>query len=86
MTLRGTVVTHRGTRFALVEADAELIDSQAESVEALRFLARRFPGLPILLMATDASGRPRYRGPTELVRKAATLKISGLPWNEFDVN
>ena len=86
MKLRGAVVTHQGSRFALVEAGAELIDSQTESAEAFRFLARVFPGVPILLMATDSEGRPRYRGPAAIVSKAASLPISGLRWRDFEVN
>jgi hypothetical protein len=83
MKFKGTVVTH--ITFAIVEVSSEIVDSQTESAEALRFLARQFPDTPILLMAKDPQDRPRFRGRADLISKAKSLKLTELPWQEFEV-
>jgi hypothetical protein len=82
---QATVANHQGITFAIAVVEPDIIDSQTESTEALRFLAKPFPGLPILLMARDPQRRPRYRGPADIVSLAATLELSKLAWREYSV-
>ena len=80
MKFKGAVVT-----FALVEVGVEIIDSQTESAEALRFIARHFPGMQIVLMARDSNAKPRFRGRVDLVGAAERLEMSALPWRDVEV-
>ena len=45
-----------------------------------------FPGLPVLLMAQDSSGRPTYYGRQDISRFMASVPVRAIPWREYTLN
>ena len=86
MKIQGAVIKEQGITFAIVIVQMHVVDSQSQSEEAILSFNALFPGMPIVLMAQNSSGTPKYRGRKDIVNFLAKLHISQIPWNEYTVN
>ena len=81
--LQGAVIKEQGVTFAIVVIKMNVFNSASESQEAMITFEKYFPGIPIVLMAQDSRGIPKYRGRTDLVRFLANIHPSRIPWKEY---
>ena len=83
MKIKGAVIKEQGITFAIVVVKMHVVNSQSQSEEAIQSFSTLFPGLPIILMAQDSRGTPKYRGRIDIVNFLANLQISQIPWKEY---
>jgi len=85
MKIQGAVIREQGVTFAIVIVKMHIVNSQSQSEDAIRFFCALFPGMPIVLMAQDTRGTPKYRGCRDIVNFLANLHVSQIPWREYTV-
>ena len=86
MHFQGAVVSEQGQTFAVVVVQRHVIDNKSTAVEAIAGFSPVFPGLPIVLMAQDHSGRPTYFGRQDISRFLASVPLRAIPWREYTLN
>jgi hypothetical protein len=82
MVLEGAVVKEQGQTFAIVVVKSQVLDS-TDRVKIQRSFSNYFPGMPIILMAQDSRGTPRYYGRTDIVNFLSNINISRIPWKKY---
>lgn len=86
MKFQGAVVKEQGVTFAIVIVKKPIVDSQSESERVMISFSNVFPNMPIVLMAQDSRGIPKYRGRSDIVNFLAKINISRIPWKEYTLN
>ncbi|MBN2589588.1 MAG: hypothetical protein JXA96_06990 [Sedimentisphaerales bacterium] len=83
MKVQGAVIKEQGQTFAIVVVKKHIIDSQIKSSDAINSFSHLFPGMPVVLMAQDSRGIPKYRGRKDIVNFLASIHPSRIPWKEY---
>ncbi|MCK4828118.1 hypothetical protein KA005_70970 [bacterium] len=83
MKIQGAVIKEQGTTFAIVVVKKHIVDSGRQSEETIVSFAQLFPGIPIVLMAQDTRGIPKYRGRRDIVNFLTNIHPSRIPWKEY---
>lgn len=83
MKIQGAVIKEQGVTFAIVIVKMHVLNSQFQREETTRSLSFLFPGMPIILMAQDSRGIPKYFGRRDIIKFLANLHISQIPWKEY---
>jgi len=86
MRFQGAVIREQGQTFAVVVVQRHVIDNRATAADAMTGFAPVFPGLPVVLMAQDSSGRPTYHGRQDISRFMASVPVRAIPWREYTLN
>lgn len=81
--IQGAVINEQGVTFAIVIVQMHVLNSPTERDQMQVALSRLFPRMPIVLMAQDARGVPKYWGRTDIVNFLANINISQIPWKEY---
>ena len=81
--IQGSVIREQGQTFAIVIVKMFVLDSLIEREKMQSSLRQLFPNMPIILMAQDARGIPKYWGKIDIVNFLATIDISQIPWKEY---
>ena len=83
MRFQGAVVREQGVSFAVVVVRRSVMDTPSQRESAIGAFRPYFPGLPIVLMAQDLHGRPKYFGRTDIVRFLSRVPFEAIPWREY---
>ena len=86
MRFQGAIIREQGQTFAVVVVQRHIIDNKAIAADTLTGFAPVFPGLPVVLMSQDSSGRPTYYGRQDISRFMASVPIRAIPWREYTLN
>ena len=86
MQFEGAVLREQGVTFAVVVVKRHIVDNQTEARSALRSFGSVFPGMPIVLMGQDTSGRAKYFGRPDIARFMANVSPSRVPWKRYTLN
>jgi hypothetical protein len=86
MHFQGAVLREQGQTFAVVVVKKHVVDNRSTAAEAIASFHPVFPGMPIVLMAQDGSGRPTYYGREDISRFLATVPMRAIPWRDYTVN
>jgi hypothetical protein len=86
MHFQGAVIREQGQTFAVVVVKRHVIDNRSTAVEAIASFHPVFPGMPIVLMAQDGSGRPTYYGREDISRFLANVPMRAIPWRDYTIN
>lgn len=86
MQFEGAVIKEQGVTFAIVIVKPHVLNSSTEAQSARSSFSGIFPGVPIILMAQDSSGRGTYQGRTDIVRFLAHVPTSRIPWKRYTLN
>lgn len=86
MRFQGAVIREQGRTFAVVVVQRHVIDNRATAADAITGFAPVFPGLPVVLMAQNSSGRPTYYGRQDISRFMASVPVRAIPWREYTLN
>lgn len=85
MKFQGAVIKEQGQTFAIVIVKMFVLNSPSER-ESIQNSARNlFPGMPVILMAQDSRGIPKYWGRTDIVNFLVNIAVSQIPWKEYTV-
>jgi hypothetical protein len=83
MTFEGSVIKEHGVIFGI----AVVKMSAMRDATAANHLTSQFEGIlgvrPVVLMAQDARGIPRYYGRTDIVENLANIDIRRIPWKKY---
>ena len=85
MKFQGALIKEQGVTFAIVIVKMSVLNSPNESGKAVSSFARYFPEVPIVLMAQDSKGTPKYRGKNDIINFLANTSLSAIPWKEYTV-
>ena len=83
MTFQGALIREHGVSFAIVVVKRHVLDNRTESSEMIAASSQFFGGVPTVLMAQEAGGRPRYLGRPDIVRFLASISPARIPWKRF---
>ncbi len=86
MRIQGAVIREQGQTFAVVVVKQHVIDNSSTAADAMAGFAPVFPGMPIVLMAQDNSGRPKYYGRRDISQFLASVPLQRIPWREYTIN
>lgn len=85
MQFDGALVKEQGVTFAIVIVKGHVLQSSNRE-DVRRDFARFFPlGIPIILMAQNSSGTPRYHGRKDIVNFLANINHARIPWKRYSV-
>lgn len=86
MRIEAALIREQGVNFAVVVVRRSVLDSSNQREDTIAQFSRVFDGVPIVLMAQDGRGTPRYFGRTDLVDWLSNVPFEALPWAEYSVN
>ena len=85
MTFDGAVIKEQGVTFAIVVVKPYVLNTNSSCEDARAGFAQYFPGMPIILMAQDSRGIPKYQGRKDIVKFLANVHPSRIPWKRYTV-
>lgn len=85
MSFDGAVIKEQGVTFAIVVVKPHVLNTSSSCEETRQGFARYFPNMPIILMAQDSHGIPKYHGRTDIVKFLANVHPSRIPWKRYTV-
>ena len=83
MRFHGAVIKDWQVRFAVVIVRPQVLRTTHEATRAQVAFAPVFPGLPIVLMAQDATGVPTFHGRKDLVALMNNIQLDSVRWREY---
>ena len=86
MKIQGAVITEQGTTFAIVVVKKNILDRRNQADRMIREFQPVFGGVPVVLMAQDHRGAPRYYGQKDIARFMADVPMSAVPWREYTIS
>ena len=84
--IEGAVIREQGVTFAVVIVRPSVIQNTFEAGRAIQSFQPVFPGMPVVLMAQDGSGRPTYYGRRDLSQFMAGVPLRAVPWKRYTIN
>lgn len=86
MNVHAALVKQQGVTFAVVVVKPHVLASVPQRDQAITGFQTYWPGVPIVLMAQDARGVPKYYGRDDVVRFLASVPMKALPWKSWSLN
>jgi len=84
-TVQAAAISLEGMRFVVVLVRMDVLQSPGEAGMVIDALAPSFGGVPIVLMAQDDDGSPRYYGDAALLALLEGVPVERLPWQDYPV-
>lgn len=85
MQFDGAVIKKGNVTFAIaVVKPSALASSDIESLR--KDFSRVFQNIPVVFMAQNAQGTPRYSGRRDLVNFISRVPLSRIPWKKYNIN
>jgi hypothetical protein len=82
MSFDGALVTEQGITFAIVVVKSHVLNSSSRENTRNSF-SSYFPRVPIILMAQDNRGIPKYHGRTDIVKFLVNIDPRRIPWKTY---
>jgi hypothetical protein len=86
MKIQGAVIEEQGITFAIVIVKKQVLDRRNQAEGMIREFQPVFGGVPVVLMAQDHRGLPRYYGRKDIARYMADVPVSAVPWREYTIS
>jgi hypothetical protein len=86
MQFEGAVIREQGVTFAVVVVKNHVLNSTHEANQTIASFRPLFPGMPVVLMAQDGSGRPTYYGRPDISKFLSNIIPSRIPWKRYTLN
>lgn len=87
MQFEGAIIKEQGITFAIVIVKPHVINNHSEANNMIQtFQVQAFGGIPVVLMAQDGRGTPRYYGRTDIVNFLANVPIHAIPWKRYSLS
>ena len=83
MTFQGSLIKEQGIEFAVVIVKSHVLSSPSIREEAREDFSHFFPRVPVILMAQNSRGIPKYHGRTDIVKFLATIDFRRIPWKQY---
>lgn len=85
MTFEGALIREQGVEFAVIVVKKSVLDNRTLADDAIRTFQPVFAGVPIVLMAQDHQGTPRYYGRDDIAKFMANVPLSSVPWKKYTI-
>jgi hypothetical protein len=85
MQFEGAVIKEQGVTFGILVVKEYVLNSLTETQDAMNFGTRAFGPMPVVLMAQDHRGMPRYKGRKDIVNFLANVHPSQIPWRKYTI-
>ncbi len=85
MKVQAAAISLQGKPFAVVLVGMDLLKNQSEADMAIDRLGPTFGQVPVVLMAQNEQGSPRYYGGQEMVELLRGVPVDEMPWKEYPV-
>lgn len=85
MKFQGAVVKEQGVTFAIVIVKMNVIENTVEREKAINLFSPIFPSMPVILMAQNSQGFPKYYGREDIVKFLTKILITQIPWKEYTI-
>ncbi|MFA1822994.1 hypothetical protein ACDX78_23075 [Virgibacillus oceani] len=79
------LVKEQGVTFAVVVVKSRILNNPNLRDESLQSFQKYFPGVPLILMAQDTRGKPKYYGRNDIVNFLSKVNYRRLPWKRKQV-
>ncbi len=86
MQIEGALVKEQGVTFGIIVVKSHILNSPTQRDEVQRSGSSVFPGVPIILMAQDSRGIPKYYGRKDIVNFLSKVHPSRIPWKRYTIN
>jgi len=86
MQFEGAVIREQGVTFAVVVVKNHVLNSTHEANQTIASFRPAFPGMPVVLMAQNGSGRPTYYGRPDISKFLSNISPSRIPWKRYTLN
>jgi hypothetical protein len=87
MQFEGAVIKEQGVTFAIVIVKANVLDNRSEADGLITtFQLQAFGSIPVVLMAQNSRGTPRYYGRTDIVRFLSHVPVHAIPWKRYSLS
>ena len=86
MRFQGAVIKEQGVTFAVVIVKKSVVENRPEAERVIRTFQPAFPRAPVVLMAQDSRGVPKYFGRSDIAKFLANVPLSAIPWREYSVS
>ena len=86
MRFDGAVIKEQGVTFAIAVVKPIVLNSSATRENTRNNFSAVFPGMPVILMAQNGRGIPRYHGRTDIVNFLANIDPRRIPWKTYTMN
>jgi hypothetical protein len=86
MKIQGAVIKEQGVTFAILIVKSHVLTSHSDREKMQVSGQTFFPGVPIVLMAQDGRGIPKYWGRKDIVNFLASVHPSQIPWKKYTFN
>jgi len=83
MQFEGAKITEQGVTFGIVIVKPHVLNSSREQAGARAHGVQAFGPIPIVLMAQDSRGVPKYQGRTDIVRFLSKVFVEQIPWQRY---
>ncbi len=83
MRFQGAAIKEQGVTFAIVLVKYHVVNNRIDAGKMIQNFQPVFPGIPIVLMGQDSSGRPYYFGREDIVKFLSKVPISAIPWKWY---
>lgn len=85
MQIDAALVKEQGVTFAVVAVKPHVLTSQRRDRIASAY-ADHWNGVPVVLMAQDSRGKPKYYGRHDIVEFLASVPFEALPWRKWSLS
>lgn len=85
MQFDGALIKEQGITFAIAVVKPSVLTSPDREKVRSQFIPI-FGNIPIVLMAQDSRGIPKYHGRTDIVKFLANVHPSRIPWKTYTIN
>ena len=82
-TLTGALIREQGIKFAIILVKQHILNTSSSADEVIMKSRPIFPGVPIILMAQDSRGAPKYYGRRDIVKFLASVPMEAIPWRKY---
>jgi hypothetical protein len=86
MEFEGAVLREQGVTFAIVVVKPHVLQSTHDANQTIASFVPVFPGMPVVLMAQNGSGRPTYYGRPDISNFLAHVDPRRIPWKRYALN
>ena len=85
MQFEGAVIREQGVTFAVVVVKRHVVENPAVANQAINSFRPAFPGLPVVLMGQDSSGRAKWYGRRDIAQFLANTQLGAIPWRRYSL-
>lgn len=78
----GALIKEQGVKFAIIVVKEHILNS-SRADEVIISSQPMFPGVPIILMAQNSRGVPKFYGRKDIVNFMANVPIEAVPWKKY---